>query len=277
MASKKINTDDSEGPVWALRVILLFSAILFLQACAVAVPVHQPFAPQSLGKRVARLGINVGSAPVIGPESTSASASTWETDDSSILIGVQGAFGLMEALDLELDAQTSMLSGTSTILGLKYQWLGPSILESTAGDWSSAFRARYIWSSGYKDENENGSGDQALFDHYSVRDLNAKGYSLANGFGYMVAPWFGLYLGGQFVEMKLEYLYTSSGSTNYQNGQRTIQGYGPFLGIHFNSTGSKRRFYFTVEMTKIYMPETYYIKKTWRDGFDTNFGFIFPL
>ena len=114
--------------------IYLMLAVL-LNACAVAIPVHQVNGPQSLGKYGLDFSIYSGTSPAVGPEyedGTELEASVDEfLGELNLTMGYHLGFGITENLDIELETLLGVPTGSIFIAGLKYQWLGKSFFESS--------------------------------------------------------------------------------------------------------------------------------------------------
>ena len=262
-----------------MKYLIIISA-LFLQACAVAIPTHQINSPQSLGNNVLEATAMYGTGAAVGPdfEDGTPPDTTIRADvtDEAFIFGGKIAYGLNDRTDIEIEALASFFAGSTSIVGLKYQWLGEPVYKAKAGDSNSAIRLRYISSSGWSDYPEDSAGSDTIFDDIFVEDMDASGYSAALSYGYLVTNWFGVYVGGQVIAMDLKFRYREddANGTLYV-GDRSIDGWGPFAGIHFNTTGQFFRFRFTGEYAYTNLPYTYESKTGWYDNLMLSANFLF--
>lgn len=271
----------SPSKVKSLKNLLLLLLSLHLLGCAIAIPVHQNHTPQSLGSGGIELSVLSNSGPSIGPdfeEGSSLSTTTAENlSELSPSTGLHLGVGLTNSLDLELETLFSFFSGSVVTAGLKYQWLGQPLFAGKSGETHSSLRLRYFAASGFSDDSESGTND-SLFDNIYVEELDGSGFILSNSFGYLVTDFFGAYVGGQYIQGSLDYRYREDDSTGtLYTGDRTISGYGPFLGLHLNSVGSRLRFYLSLEFQLTNMPATFSDKKVWSESFSSSLGVAFSL
>jgi hypothetical protein len=170
--------------------------------CAIVVPVHTAGPPQSLGQRVGQVYMAAAFDPVLGPalnrfdlQGTPADS---KADPQLASFGIR--VGVLARLDVEFEATEATGSGSSAKrYGLKYQWLGKSLLESSRGDWVASLRARYITSTGLVDED-----DDDIFGYPLVFDqLHARVAGLEQSFGYQLTDWAVLSLGVNWHRVSL--------------------------------------------------------------------------
>ena len=261
--------------------ILLLVLAVFSKGCALAIPAHQVNSPQTLGNNVLEAAVLVGTGPSVGPDFVEGTGPALATDDDfadeTLYFGYRVAYGLNEKLDIEAEALASIFTGSSFTAALKYQWMGKSFYESTPGEWSSAVRVRYMVADGYEDDPNETAGDDTIFDDVFMEKLDASGFSAALSFGYQVANPFSVYFGAQAISMDLEYRYREDNSTGtLYEGERSINGFGPFAGLSVHTTGDFFRYKFTAEYSYTNLPATYSDdEKVWYSGWAIGNSFIF--
>ena len=259
---------------------LLLILAAFIQGCALAIPTHQVNSPQTLGNNVLEASILTGIGATVGPdfEDGTGPALAAEDDfaDTNLYFGYRVAYGLTEKLDLEAEALASFFTGSSFSAALKYQWMGKSFYDSSPGDWSSAIRVRYLVADGYEDDADESAGSDTILDDVFMEKLDANGLSAALSFGYHVANPFSVYFGAQAMSYDLEYRYREDNATGtlYQ-GERSINGFGPFLGLSVFTTGDFFRYKFSAEISYTNMPATYSDERVWYEGIAIGNSFIF--
>ncbi len=263
-----------------LRLLILLIVSAFLFGCAIAIPVHQNHTPQSLGSGGVDLAIMSNTGPAIGPESESGSSLENQAAEAitelSPISGVHLGIGLTDSLDLELESLFSFFSGSVFTVGLKYQWMGKNVFSGKGGDTNSSLRVRYFMASGFEDDPDDTS--DTLFDDIFTEELKGSGFVVSNSWGYLLADFFGVYVGGQYIQGAVEWNYRNDSPTGTAfSGDRTFTGYGPFAGLHLNTSGSSFRVYLSLEYQYTNLPATFDDSRNWAESFSSSLGLSFAL
>ncbi len=265
--------------LWGL--LFLGIAAVYLAGCAVALPVHQLHTPQSRGSLNFEFGAMSNTAPSIGPDYEDGSSLDNNTVDSLAeavpSMGAAFGLGITESLDIELEAIANFGSGSIASAGIKYQWLGSNIFSGKAGSMNSSVRVKYFVASGYEDDATNSSSDN-IFNGIFTEKLEGSGLIVSNSFGYLLADFFGAYVGGQYIQGSLKYDYREGSSTGtLYSGDRSFTGYGPFAGLHLNSSGTSFRAYLAMEVQYTNLPATFSDERVWHESVATYLGLILNL
>ena len=263
-----------------LKLIGLLITSIYLLGCAIAIPVHQNHTPQSLGSGGVDISFMSNTGPAIGPESESGSSlETQAAEDLTELSPISGlhlGVGITENVDLELETLFSLFSGSIFTAGLKFQWMGKNMFVGKQGDVNSSLRIRYFSASGFEDDPDDTS--ETLFDDIFTEKLVGSGFVVSNSIGYLVADFFGVYGGAQFIQGTVDWEYRNGGPGGTQFlGSREFTGFGPFFGVHLNSTGSSFRVYLSAEFQYTNMPASYSDTRNWSESVSTSLGLTFAL
>ena len=181
------------------------------------------------GNNVLEYTTSTGASPLIEPETSSG----LETPDTQIDFVQRFAYGITESLDLEYEIGVNIFSGSQSVVGLKYQWVGTPSFKSKKGDFHSSIRLRYMGFSGIKDDPNK---EENIFDDSKfVENLSAEMYSVSNSFGYNFLDNFMGYIGFQYIKGDIDFRYRDGGPTGTLiDLTRTVDGYGGFAGLSLN-------------------------------------------
>ncbi|MCH2533159.1 MAG: hypothetical protein MK008_01820 [Bdellovibrionales bacterium] len=209
--------------------LLIIASFLLLQACAITVPVRQTNSPQTNGNNVLEYTTSVGSSPMIEPEVSSG----LETADNHGDLVHRISYGITDSVDLEYEMGVNFFSGSQSVLGLKYQWIGTPSFKTKEGDFHSTVRLRYMGFSGVKDDPNK---EETIFDDSKfIENLSADMYSISNSFGYSFFDSLMGYGGFQYIKGDINFRYRDGGPTGTLiNSSRSIDGYGAFAGLSLN-------------------------------------------
>jgi hypothetical protein len=202
----------------ALAFTLLLAGALAGCVTAIPVPVHAARPPQTLGRNVLQFDLVKSSNPVVGPDLAQygvPAPTDFKTDDSLFNFSVR--FGVRERLDLEYETTTTVSSGSTSVYGVKYQWLGKSLFESREGQWIASLRVKYLEADGDRDDTEDS--------FYGLLDFNElKGHALGaqQSIGYQFTDWLVFSLGANWHRFTLHSRFDEDSSGEPYEDRRHV-------------------------------------------------------
>ncbi len=256
-----------------MKIQWLVLCFPFLQACTLAVPVHQMMGPQTIGKGIEG-GIVTIYAPSFGAEDENAPTGFSEFD---ALQGGRLAFSVAPNVDIEgeLLAGNPFSEESVRSIAVKWQVLGNSLFTAQEGDTNLSIRAKYFRSGEFENDSDE-SNSNTIFDSLFADDLQISGANFGISGGKMLTNWFQLYGGGQYIQGNMDYKETDlDGVETFES--RDISGYGPFFGMMFLTPGERFRFSFSLEGQYTNLPATFDDSRVWylTYGGYANFAFSF--
>jgi hypothetical protein len=245
-----------------LKFISVFAIAALLSACAVSVPVQEARPPQSMGNNGFSLGIISAVNPVVGPDLYQYGLENKALDASidASLFGFTFVYGITEQLDIEFEALASLLSGSTSVLSLKYQWLGNSLFKSKRGEWVGSARFKLLDSSGYVSANDGTNEDDNPIDLDDLyfEKFDGSGYGISQLFGYHVADWFMLNINGFYSIFEVDSRFRDGGpSGTLYTDNRDVGLYGINAGLCFLPRWTHFALSFCTEMGTVSTEEAF--------------------
>jgi hypothetical protein len=260
------------------NVILGAAFGIFFTGCALPLPLHEGHPPAAVGQGAFRVASGFAQDPqeslVAVPEST---VSPSEPIEALGTMYISITAGILDRLDAFVELDSSIPQGGGYKLGLRFQFLGEPTFKTKSGDLQASVALRYFHMGGKDFQTSVDLFNMSKTDVY-YDTLKANGAELAPAVGFAVQDWFIPYGGFKYVYAQLDGTYhVGSRSAAVETGKRSINGYGPFVGInlfpHKKSVGLE----IIVEFFGLRMPATYRNEMIWTWGWGTTFGVPFQV